>query len=209
MTDFALEIVKVLLGGLLAAGITLFVSGRRQDRDRTRAARYLAIKLIGVFEKYATACGDAVSQNHDDRRTNPFDYSGLARLPDLSELPDDPDGWRALEPAYSIQAQTFDQQIVSARSIISNAAEWGDADEVEKETNRHASELGLRAIDLAAAIRGQYLLPPATEPITSAAEYLRREKSVIERDEEAERLDAAQGWERDQITGGGEANPED
>jgi hypothetical protein len=156
------DVAKVFLGGILAAIVTLWVAGRRQDQDRHRAARHVAIRLIDIFERYALDAGDAIQRNLNGYRDNPHDYSGIAYLPELSPLPEDDAGWRGLEPSFAIQAQTFGGLIRVARSFISAVGEHGDADDVEEEVNRQAVTLGKAAWELGTCLRAAYLLPSAT-----------------------------------------------
>jgi hypothetical protein len=155
------DLTKVFVGGILAAGITLWVSGRRQDQERHRAARHLAIRLIDIFERYAVESADAIQSNLNNCRDNPHDYTGIAYLPELSSLPEDEAGWRGLEPSHAMQAQTFGSQIQMGRSFVRAVGEHGDADDVEEEVIKQAVLLGESAWQLASALRAAYSLPAA------------------------------------------------
>lgn len=156
------DLAKVVAGGILAAGITLWVSGRRQDKERHRAARHLAIRIIDIFERYALECVETIQKNLNSHRDNPYDYDGIAVLPELSGLPDDDGGWRGLEPSFAIEAQTFGSQIRTGRSFIFGVSEYGDAEDIEEEVNKQAVALGASAWELAKALRSTYLLPEAS-----------------------------------------------
>ena len=185
----ALDIVKVVIGGVVAAGITLWVSGRRQDQDRHRAARHLAIRLIDIFERFAIGCADAISSNLHSQRDNPYDYSGIAYLPELGEMPGDDVGWRGIEPSFSIEAHTFGNRIQGSRGFIRGVGEHGDADEVEDEVNKQAVVLGKAAWQFASSLRSTYGLPAATPPYDIDAvlteEDQRQERNRKTREEES------------------------
>jgi hypothetical protein len=156
------DIAKVLVGGLLAAGLALFFSGRRQDRDLERAGRQLAIRLIDLFERFAYACAEVPSKNAMHPRHEPYDFGSLAHLPALDPLPDDDAGWRAIEPSFAIDGRTFGGRIEQARGAISWAGEGGgDADDMEVEINHQSCVLGEEAWNLARRMREHYGLGEA------------------------------------------------
>jgi hypothetical protein len=175
-TSFLVDTFKVLAGGVVAAWISLWVSGRRQDKDRYRAARHLAIRLIDMFERYAIGCGDAISNNLNNQRDNPYDYSQTTYLPELVDLPQDDAGWRGIEPSFAIEAQTFNNQIHAARSFIRKVGEYGDADDVEDEVNKQAVLLGSASWQLATSLRVKYALPASNPPYDVAALLQREEE---------------------------------
>lgn len=189
----ALDIVKVVLGGVVAAGITLWVSGRRQDQDRHRAARHLAIRLIDIFERFAIGCADAISSNRSNHRDNPYDFSGITYLPDLGTLPSDDIGWRGIEPAFSIEAQTFDNRIQGARGFIRGTGEHGDADDVENEVNRQAIWLAKASWNFASGLRTAYRLSHAMPPYDIEA-FLVEEDQRQERNDKLRREESAEFW---------------
>lgn len=156
--EFIVETGKILAGGLVAAMITLLVNGRRLDQDRARAARNLAIQLTDVFENFALACVDVHDQHSSNRRESPYDPSGIADLPNVSEFPADDIGWRALETALAIDARTFATRRNQGRAVVSAIAEHGTADDVEVETDEQAVILGDAAWRLALRLRAHYKL---------------------------------------------------
>jgi len=151
-----IDVLKVFGGGIVAASITLFFSGRRLDRDLHRAARHLSVRLIDIFERYAAECAHVPAENARYQRSDPYDFTGIARLPDLAPLPDDESGWRAIEPRFAIDALTFGARIERGHSVISSEVENGDADDVEAAVERNATSLGRAAWELAAEIRKKY-----------------------------------------------------
>jgi len=65
----AIEVGKIILGGVVAASVTLGVNGRRQSQESERAASAFAIRLIDHFERYAMACANVPAGNE---RRDPF-----------------------------------------------------------------------------------------------------------------------------------------
>jgi hypothetical protein len=154
--DAAGEFFRVATGGLVAATITLYFNGRRHKREEHRAAAQLSARLIDIFERFAIACASIPDDHARNQRESPYDYSGIAGLPKLEELPEDEFGWRALEHQSAIDALTFGTHVDLARDFIRAASEHGDADEVEAAVERKAAELGQKAWQLSCRFRTQY-----------------------------------------------------
>lgn len=155
------DLLKIITGGVLAALITLWVSGRRLDQDRHRAARHLAIRLIDVFDRYAVGCSATITGNKNSYREDPYDYASIDELPVLDPLPDEEAGWRAIDPSSAVIALTFGNQIAAAKSLITAEAEYGDADSIADEVDKQSLSLGNSALLLAMSLRNKYKLSGA------------------------------------------------
>jgi len=158
--DLFWEFLKTVAGGMIAAIITLAVSGRRLDKDLERASRMLAIQLTDIFERFALECAAIPNQHAGNRREAPNDYGGIAPLPTVQNLPTDDAGWRALDAALAIDARTFDTRRQQSANVVSNIAEYGDADDIEGEVEDQAIILGDAAWKLALTFRERYKLGP-------------------------------------------------
>lgn len=155
------EVAKIGVGGVLAATVTLYFNGRRQNRELDRAARSLATRLIEIFERYAAACAEAHHWQAHKSMEDPYDWSAVGSVPALGELPDDDAGWRAIEPRFAIFARTFGMRIERSIGIVRWEAEMTDAEDTAYEVERQVAKLGHEAISYSAELRSQYSLGDA------------------------------------------------
>lgn len=158
--DIVTDLLKTVAGGIIAAIITLAITGRRLNKDLERAARTLAIQLTDIFERYALECVDVHNQHANNQRANPYDFSGLATLPAVQELPSDDTGWRALDTALAIDARTFATRRRESANMVASTAEHGNAFDIEAETEDQAIVLGDVAWRIADRFRKRYELGP-------------------------------------------------
>jgi hypothetical protein len=183
----------VVLGGILAALITLFFSGRQQDRELERAARHLAIRLIDIFERFALACTNVPGENGRNQRDDPYDFGSVARLPELDGLPDDDSGWRAIEAGFAIDSRTFGTRVDRARELVGWSGENGDADDAESEVEKQAGKLGATAWQLSQEMRQRYGLSEAN-PGWDVDGYFKETIDRIAKREVAQLERAAEFW---------------
>lgn len=155
------EIVKIALGGVVAASVTLFVTGLRQTRELDRAASHLATRMVDIFERFGIGCGDVRQFHLNSQAEDPYDWSAVGRLPGFPDLPEDDVGWRAIEARFAIFARTFGIRLDRAAGAIRWEAEQSDADETAFEVERQAATLGLEALEFARDIRARYKFPEA------------------------------------------------
>ena len=151
-----LEISKIAIGGVVAATLALIFNSRRENQELNRAASSLATRLIDVFERYAIACAEIPNQHGSIVRDDPYDWRGLASLPELGMLPSDDAGWRAIKPQFAIFARTFETNIEQSRGVIRWEAEQGDAEDTESQIERQAMILGRSAWAFACEMRDGY-----------------------------------------------------
>lgn len=156
--DLVPEVLKAVAGGIIASSITLYVNGYRLDKDIERAARTLAIQLTDIFERFGLECAAIPNQHAANGRDNPYDYSGIAALPTVPDLPSDDAGWRALDTVLAIDARTFATRRRQSGNVVSGIAEYGDADDIEGEVEDQAIVLGDAAWNLALRFRERYKL---------------------------------------------------
>lgn len=189
-----INLVIAIIGGTLAAIISLSVDGRRRTQDRNRAASHLATRLIDVFERYAVSCANAIQTNNNNYHESPYDFQGIASLPTLDALPEDDIGWRAIDPTLSIEAQTFGNRITGSEQFIRGVVEYGDSEDVESEVNKHATLLGASAWNFAASLRNRYAFP-AGDAHYDIADVFCKEEANLARIEAARKESQAKLWD--------------
>ncbi|EJL23966.1 hypothetical protein [Novosphingobium sp. AP12] len=100
-------------------------------------------------------------------------------MPDAPVLPEDDQGWRALNPQLGARAQSFHLLVHGAKQAISGASEYGDAEDVAIELEKYAAVVGLEAYRLATDLADEYGLPRQEMP-WNYVEHFEAEQARIE-----------------------------
>lgn len=154
------QVIAILLGnGLVTYMLTWRREARRDAASKDRDARYIALRITAILERFAYECADLISTNDG---ANPYDEQspgGTTKLPSLREYPSDAD-WKALDPSLASRALSLPTEIEVSRGYISF---WwdgpGDQDAMLCETSEQAGKCGFRAWSLALDLRRKYNLP--------------------------------------------------
>lgn len=158
---------------LVGAGLgTLLASWLKDLWQARRRAGYLAMRLARQLEAYAAECARLVesNQNAQHRPDEQFPDWNIS-LPKLAALPDDPEGWRSLNPRTADRVLGLENHIEESRAHISSVVEFSEA-ELEFQVTEQASLRGIEAWDAAAELRRKYRLGPA-KPAWDYAQSLR------------------------------------
>lgn len=186
LTGAFVDFLKVLLGGVIAAGLTLYVSGRRLERDKRQAASHLSAQLVRIFEKYATECARIPGEHSSYVRHDPTDYSGICSLPKLEPFPDDIIGFRSLPSSLNFASINFSNRIDFAIYLIRSDELFGDANDSERAVERKAAELGYAALNLAQELRKAYNHGP-TDFTRASSDHFIQEFARFASEDEADR----------------------
>ncbi|GGC10403.1 hypothetical protein GCM10011494_31360 [Novosphingobium endophyticum] len=184
LNDVLIDGMKIVGGGLVASTVTLWVNGRRSEREVTRTARALATRLVPIFEAYARTCAEIRGIHLASEREDPYDFSGVQHVPELQELPVDEQGWRAIDGDLGARAQTFHMHVYSCRQLVKATAEYGDADDIEVAVETQATELGAMAWSIGCDLRDRYDLPPAPPDWKYMQHFLEEEARLAKQLEE-------------------------
>ena len=151
------EAILTILGASIALGGTwLFKSG-----DTEKSARYLAIRLVCLFDKYIEDC---VAVVRDDglcygSRTQDGCLSPQVRSPGQPDYPEDID-WKSINHDLMYEILSFPAEVEAGDSSISFAwdhcASPPDYDEGFEERSFQYAQFGLKAYDLAQKLRKKY-----------------------------------------------------
>jgi len=137
----------------------LFSWGREVWGERTateRDARYLAIRLAVMLERFALDCAGALSEQ--DMYTSSKGSAGVAhyKLPELATYPDEAD-WKSLRPDLLARVLTLRTELQLSETAIAHWAEVGD-ECVPTECNEQCGRCGYLAWALASELRQNYNL---------------------------------------------------
>lgn len=168
-------IIGAGIGSAVIQGAIPFI---RDFRERDARASHMAIHLAVGLEAYAAACYDLIAYNtnaevpRDERLPN-----WKARLPDLTDFPNDPDGWRALDRQLAGRCLGFRNKVVESQGLINDIIYYND-DELGGTVEVEATARGLEAWRLAAALRRKHKVG-AAEMVWNYIEHLERSEKRI------------------------------
>jgi hypothetical protein len=129
----------------------------RDARHRKHQAAYMAMRLAVVLEAYASKCLDLIHENEsvEEEASGQHEHEPLffAQLPELPPYPDDVDGWRAIDRKLADLCLSFRNRIHDSQNIIDSTFKFVDADAGGSEVAKQATDRGLEAWEIAAALR--------------------------------------------------------
>ncbi|TXN03069.1 hypothetical protein FV222_08900 [Methylobacterium sp. WL103] len=179
-----LDFAKVVIGAGLGSGVaTLVLAWRKHRADGT----YLAMRLAVNFEAYAKACATFVSENeHPEHRPDEEFPDWITTLPGQPDLPDDADGWKALNANDASAVLGFSMAIKDAQSVIDAIVEY-TPDGIGDSAQEEAAKLGLQAWEIADRLRSAHKLDPVTLRFDYVAQ-LRRQVAIASQRSREEHL---------------------
>lgn len=167
--EFSTILVTALSTGFATAVLNQLFGWWRESRKEVnvaeRDARYIAIRLAVILERFALDCAEAIAAQemfdmHDGHAGKPH-----GKLPDLAPYPDEVD-WKTLKPEFLARALTLRNELILSDASIEF---WEDIDRttVSGECDWQCGKCGYMAWTLAAEMRARYALG-AFEPDKSA-----------------------------------------
>ncbi len=190
--------VKAIIAPFFGAGfatalIQVLIPFLRDWQQRKSNAAYMAMRLAVNLEAFASACGEFISDRYDIENKIRFDPPGdeqtpgyTTKLPELSPYPDDPEGWRAINPELAGQCLNLRNRIRDRQSTIDTSArvdpgELGDTLDIE------AARCGSEALNLATALRRKHGKGDAKKPVVSVWDYRGPMEALVEMHQERKR----------------------
>lgn len=160
--EFSTILTTALSTGLATAilnqGIGWWRDSRKDHAVTEREARYLAIRLAVLLERFALDCADSVAafEMHSE-----FDgYAGRASGT-IPKLPEFPDGdWRALNANLLGRCLSLQNEIKLSDGHIGFWEDVGYRECIPSECAQQTGKCGYRAWELARDLRGVYELGP-------------------------------------------------
>jgi hypothetical protein len=108
-------------------------------------------------------------------------------LPDLLELPSDPDGWRYLDRKLVARSLNFQNKIHRSQGVIDAVYEFQGGDDLFDAIILHGCEHGLEAWAIASEMRSKYNLGQA-ETIFDYADFLKTRRDSVRESIDENRL---------------------
>ncbi|MDH6252501.1 hypothetical protein M2347_002228 [Chryseobacterium sp. H1D6B] len=127
------EAIFGLIGVLVGSGISWFQSHWTSRKESEKNARYLAIRLVCILDKYMEDCADVVKDDglSEGQRSAEGCLSPQVKIPAAPHYPDDID-WKSIDPDLMFALLSFPSEIengnrmIDATEIISMAPNYQD-----------------------------------------------------------------------------------
>ncbi|KRR14596.1 hypothetical protein CQ12_10715 [Bradyrhizobium jicamae] len=190
--DWLSTVWKAAVGaGIGTAAVQGGVALYRDRTQKNEKAAYLALRLAVLLEGYASKCCDFYFDNLNAAEPQDEPYPAWRTdLPEMPELPDDTEAWRAMDKKLLAKCLEFPNRVRASQNAIESCAEY-TMDDLGVTLDEQASARGVEACEIAASLRSTYKLGRA-EPVfdyysrllqvlkTSKQQREEREKSQAE-----------------------------
>ena len=146
------EAIFGLVGVILGSGISWFQSYWSNKKETNKSARYLAIRLVCIFDKYLDDCTDVVNDDglaYGQRRPDGC-LEAQVQTPAPPAYPDDID-WKSIDHELMYRILSFPAEVEDGNRMIKAAGEIADPPdfvELFNERKFYYSLFGLTAYQL-------------------------------------------------------------
>lgn len=116
------EAIFGLIGVLVGSGISWFQSYWTTNKEAEKNARYLAIRIVCILDKYMEDCADVVKDDGlcEGQRSAEGCLVSQVDIPSAPNYPDDVD-WKSIDPDLMFELLSFPSEIEDGNRIISAA----------------------------------------------------------------------------------------
>lgn len=157
----AWDILKLFMsgavGGVTSTLIAQLLIGRRESSSRAQRGGALGARLAEAFHAFAGEAAKRINSHEFD--DDPRETSGLRGIPASPALPEDIEGWRALDLKIAGACLAFARKIEAAQSTILDA--WKnsyEAHELAILTDEQLTDLAAEADRIASELQIKYEL---------------------------------------------------
>ncbi|MCB1784445.1 MAG: hypothetical protein KDI13_10690 [Alphaproteobacteria bacterium] len=158
------EAIFGLVGVLIGSAISWFQAYWLNKEDTKKAARYLAIRVVCILDKYIEDCFAVVKDDglSYGQRTPEGCLEPQVKSPGAPVFPDDVD-WKSIDHDLMYEILSFPSDVEAADRGI--AFTWDmvatppDYEEGFEDRAFHYAQFGLRAYELAKKLRKEYRIP--------------------------------------------------
>lgn len=179
--------VQILQIGGLAGVISAIINGGVKEffewNERKRKARYLALRVSLILERYYHACADRAGDINEylDSRSN--GGSNEVGLPDLAEYPSDAVSWVYLDQGIADEVLSFPAELSAINEgIYYNVNMDFDPDGPNSEwTLEPLYEMAFKTISLARRVREAHGLSTQNRTKASEVRLLERQKHFLDK----------------------------
>lgn len=178
------EAVFGIIGVLVGSGISWFQTYCVSTRDDNKKAKYLAIRVVCVLDKYLEDCADVVNDDglSYGQRTEEGYLQAQVKRPPAPVFPEDVD-WKSIDHELMYKILSLPSDIISKDKLIDftwQIASPPNFEEWFEERRLHYSQFGLTAHDLAEELCRKYKIKNKTynewNPVTTLRDELAKAK---------------------------------
>lgn len=153
-----------LIGVLLGALLTTLRERLAERSARDKNARYLAIRVVCILDRYVEKCAEVVVDDGlCEGQRNELGYlEPQIEIPPPPKFPSDVD-WKSIEPPLMYRLLSLPNEADAANSRIAAASRFADPpdyDELFEERKNQYSKLGIAANALKTDIRKLFAISP-------------------------------------------------
>ncbi|MGJ7030937.1 hypothetical protein [Niabella hirudinis] len=154
------EAIFGLIGVLMGSAISLFQSYWADNRITRKSARYLAIRVVCILDKYLEDCTEVVKDDglSFGQRSSEGYLEPQVKAPGAPVFPDDVD-WKSIDHELMYQILSFPSQVEYADRLIKGTRNFADPPDFEdwfNERKFHYSQFGLEAYRLSEELCRKY-----------------------------------------------------
>lgn len=155
-----------LLGVLIGSFITWYQNSRSQKNEAEKNARYLAIRIVCVLDRYLQECVDVVKDDGLDcgQRMPDGCLKPQVKIPSPPIYPDDVD-WKSINPELMFKLLSFPSEIEEGNKMINFAGEIAGPPDYEEwfvERKVFYSKFGLIAFKMSEELADRYHIKKKT-----------------------------------------------
>ena len=145
-----------LIGVLIGSGISLFQNYWTNKRIENKNAKYLAIRIVCILNKYVEDCTDVIN---DNGLSTPEGYlQPNVKTPLPPNFPDDVD-WKSIDHELMYKILSFPSEIIAGNKTIDFSMDIATPPNFEEwfiERRFHYSQFGLKAHKLSEELSMNY-----------------------------------------------------
>lgn len=177
------EAIFGLVGVLLGSGISWFQSYWSNKKETNKSARYLAIRLVCIFDKYLDDCADVVNDNGlaDGQRRSDGCLEAQVQTPAPPAYPDDID-WKSIDHELMYRILSFPSEVEDGNRMIKAAGEIAvppDYEEWFDERKFYYCQFGLTAYQLSDNLCKKYGIKKKVYNDWNPVEDLKRKLEAV------------------------------
>lgn len=173
------EAVFGLIGVLIGSSISWFQTYWTNKQIENKNAKYLAIRVVCILDKYLEDCADVVNDDglSYGQRTSEGCLEPQVKIPAPPIFPDDVD-WKSIDHELMYKILSFPSDIIAGNKIINfstDIASPPDFEEWFEERRYYYSQFGLTAYKLSEELSMTYNIKKRTYNDWNPVEDFKRE----------------------------------
>ena len=187
------EAIFGLLGVLIGSAITWFQNFWFNNREKERSARYLAIRIVCILDKYLQDCYDVVKDDglsYGQRNAEGY-LEPQVKSPGAPHFPEDVD-WKSIDHELMYKILSFPADVEGSENIISAAWDISGPPDFEEWFEERAfwyAQFGLAAFQLAEELSKKYGIQKKTYKSWDPVAQLKKELEALHK-KRGERFEA-------------------